>query len=288
MTHQDKFDRIELKVTLREPSEGRDFSQSYHLITQAVLINGENIAPENPIDLRDLAKSCQLSGEFFIVTCQCGNADCAGIDDGIRVEHRPDRITWEIPDPLSFRNLTDEEKKKHYSNRTYRRFSFDPAAYLAAVQEGLREARRLLFGELQPVECSPASFHPGHLLNLDPIVFTERGAPLGCRIVAEKIGIELSPGWVTINGIHYRLSELPVPESIKKLDDWSDWEPKRYGNGFAFNYAAAPAWEARRRMKLLGNHLAGITFGGGEIVITLREDWNNKRRYQLVLEGRAR
>lgn len=281
------LDRFELKVALIEPYGNRDFSPADYLITQAVLINGENLAPENPIDLRELAKSCQLVGEFHIVTCGCGVADCASIYDGIRVNHLADRIIWEVPDPISFREMTGEEAERQRNNRAYRRFAFEPAAYLSAVQEGLRAARLLLFGERQPVECSPSGFDPDDLLELDPIVFSERGAPAGCRIVGKKIRIDQAPGWLIINGIYYRLGELPVPEEIKKLDDWSDWEPKPCFGGFAFNYAAAPEWNVRKRLKLLGAYLSGITEGGGEIIITLHEDWERKRRHQVVMDGRA-
>lgn len=134
----------------------------------------------------------------------------------------------------------------------------------------------------------PCGFDPDDLLGLDPIVFSERGASLGCMIVGKKIGIELTPGQITINGIWYHIRELPVPDSIKQLDNWSAWEPKPCGEGFAYNYAAAPKWEVRRRMKLLGDYLASITQSGGKIVITLRENWQSKRKHQLVLGGQAR
>lgn len=284
-----KYDHFELRISLTGPHDQDDeLTPQVYLITQAVLINGENLAPENPIDLRQLAKSCQLPGEFYIVTCGCGEAGCAGIEDGIRVSHFPNRISWEVPEPISVSDLTEEECEQHRIKHSIRRYTFDPASYLAAVQTGLREARCMLFGEQQPVECSPYGFDRDDLLDLDPIVFSERGASPGCKIVGNRIGIEKTPGQVTINGIWFRLSELPVPEPIRKLDDWSAWEPKPCSDGFAYNYEAAPEWEVRRRMKLLGDYLAGITRSGGKIVITLRENWQAKRKHQLVLGGRAR
>ena len=284
-----KYDHFDLKVSLKASSVQDDESPvPAFLITQTVLINGECLASENPIDLRQLAKSCQVSGEFYIVTCGCGDAGCAGILDGVRVSHFPDRICWEVPEPISASKLTEDESEQQHHKSTFRKYTFEPISYLHAVQAGLREARRMLFGERQPVECSPYGFDPDDLLDLDPIVFSKRGASLGCRIVGKKISIEDTPGHVTINGILYRLSELPLPDAIKQLDDWSAWEPKPCGEGFAYNYAAAPDWEVRRRMKLLGDHLAQIVMKGSDVVITLRNDWKNKRRHQLVLGGRAR
>lgn len=285
----DKYDHFELKVSLKGPYEQNDeLVPRVYLITQAVLINAENLAPENPIDLRQLAKSCQVSGEFYIVTCGCGNAECAGIENGIRVSHFPDRIRWEVPVPMSVRGLTEEDSEQQRIKPIFRRYTFEPASYLTAVQTGLREARCMLFGEQHPVECSPYGFDPDDLLVLDPIVFSDRGASTGCRIVGKKIVVERTPGHVTINGIFFRLSELPVPDAIKKLDDWSAWEPKPCGDGLAYNYAAAPGWEVRRRMKLLGDYLANITQIGSEIVITLGENRQSKRKHQLVLGGRVR
>jgi hypothetical protein len=285
----DKYDHFELEISLTGPHDQDDaLTPQVYVITQAVLINGENLAPKNPIDLCELAKSCQLPGEFYIVTCGCGDAGCAGIEDGIWVSHLSDSITWEVPEPISAGGLSEEDYERYHNKRTFRRFRFDPAAYLSAVQAGLREARHMLFGEHQPVECSPYGFDPDDLLDLDPIVFSERGAVQGCTIVGRKICIDRTPGRISINRIGYHLSELPVPESIKSLDDWSAWEPKPCGDGFCYNYVAAPGWEVHRRMKLLANYLAEITQHEGEIVVTLRENRKSQCKHQLVLGGNAR
>lgn len=284
----DRYDRFEVRVSLTEScNQDEELTPRVHLISQVVLINGENLAPNHSIDMRLLAKSCQLSGEFFIVTCGCGVAGCANIEDGIRVSHFPDRIFWEVPDPISAGGISEKEYEQYCAKRKFRKYAFEPAAYLTAVQKGLRDARCKLFGEQQPVECSPYGFDPEELIDLDPIIFSERGAPLGCKIVGRKVSIAHTPGGIVINGIYYDLDELPVPESIKQLNDWSDWEPQPCGDGFAYNYAAAPNWEVRRRMKILGNHLSGITQRGGEITITLQEDYQSKRKHQLVLGGKA-
>lgn len=284
-----KFDDFELKISLKGPYKQSDeLVPQIFLITQAILINGKNVSTKNPVDLRQLVKSCQLSGEFYIFTCGCGNAGCAGIEDGIRVNHLMESITWEVPDPIVAKLLTDEDAGQQTIATKFLKYSFEPGAYLAAVENGLREAKRLLFGRKQPVECSPYGFDSADLIELDPTVFSERGGPLGCRIMGKKIEIEREPGRVSINGVSYNLRELPVPESIKCLDDWSTWEPKQSGDGFVYGSAAAPVGEVRRRMKLLSEHLSSITHRGGIIVITMREDWSRGCKYQLQLKGKAR
>jgi len=263
------FDRFELRVELQGPCETYS-EKARSRITQSVFINGKNIAPENSIDLIDLSKSCQLSGEFFIVTCGCGEAGCAGIYDGIRVTHFDDRIMWEAPDPLAHLGLSDEEVEQLGEDRVYKQFSFESQAYLLAVEEGLRIAKGFLFCDKQPVECSPYGMAPERLLTLDPIVFSERGASVGCQIVGRTVQIRDGLYWVTINGIYYRLDELPIPEDIKALNDWSGWEPKSCEGGFVFGDLAAPEHEVRRRVRVLARHLATIAHRRTEIQVTDR------------------
>ena len=261
-----QLDQFDLRIDLTDPHTPYADSLPNYLITQAIFINGTRLAPENTISLMQLAKSCQLAGEFFIVTCDCGEASCAGIDDGILVAHFNDRIEWQVPDPLSYRGKSNEEAEEMDQHRVYKRFSFQPEAYLSAIQDGLRIAKGLLFGEKQPVECSPYGFTPEQLLLLDPIVFSERGATVGCQIVASNIALDGSVDWLTINGISYRLREFPVPDEIKALDCWSDWEPKPCGpDGLVFGALAAPASELRRRIRLLAVYLASVTLKGGKV-----------------------
>ncbi len=285
------LDRMELKIDLTGPHAPYTDKPPNYLIVPSIHINGERLAPGNTISLVVLAKSCQSSGEFFIVTCDCGEAGCAGIDDGIRVTHFGDRIEWEIPDPISYRGMSQEQAVRISENRLYKKYVFQPEAYLSAVQEGLRIAKGLLFGEKQPAECVPDGFYPEQLLSLDPIVFSERGAPLGCQIVATKVFLDGTVDWVRINGIPYRLRDLPIPDDIKALGSWSDWEPKPCGlNGLVFGDLAAPEWELRRRIRLLADYLASITVKSGHVQASYR-GWRYQQRRsfdrQLVIYGRS-
>lgn len=275
----DKYDRFELKFSLEGPFDRG--SERDYLIIQAIWINGENIAPHNPIDLWQLVKSYQLPGEFFIVTCGCGWAFDAGVEKGIRVRHLPGEIHWQVPEPISHQEDIE---------CTFRDYTFKSAEFLTALQAGLREAKRMLFGELQPVMCSPYGFEPEDLLNLDPFVFSKRGAPLGCQILGKRIRIDHRLN-ATIDGIYYRLKELPVPEQLKMLDDRPIWNPDADNDGDdSHDYVEPPEWEIRRRMKLLGNYLADITYFTGRIIIPLRRDqlFNRGHEYQLVLCGRSK
>jgi hypothetical protein len=286
------YDKFELKIKLTGPHTSDSDESPGYLITQAILINDKSLATDNPIDLIPLAKSCQLSGEFFIVTCGCGDAGCAGIDEGIRVAHFDDRIVWEVPDPISYRGLSDEAVKRASEDRLYKKYSFEPEAYLVSVQEGLRIAKGLLFGDKQPVECSPYGMNPERLLSIDPVVFGERGASVGSQIIGRRVEIGPSLTWFTINGISYRFREFPFPEDIKALDDWSDWPLKPCGqDGLVFGDLAAPDWVLRQRVHKLANYFASISLRSVTVQSSFRgrrcEDGVHLER-KILFHGRSK
>ncbi len=53
---------------------------------------------EFAIDLSELARSVNQSGEFFVLTCSCGDPGCAGIQQGVHVSHTETYVQWEISD----------------------------------------------------------------------------------------------------------------------------------------------------------------------------------------------
>jgi len=163
--------------------------------------------------------------------------------------------------------MRSEEVEFIASNRQYDTYVFRPEQYLHCIQAGLNKARALLFGTCQPVDCLQYILDPEELLNLDPLVFSERGAPAGYHLIAKEIVLNRYQFGIEMNSIGYRLRELPVPDTIKALDDWSDWEPKFIGHGMIFGGAAAPRWEVRRRVKKLGQYLATIQSPPGSVVI---------------------
>ena len=49
-----------------------------------LLVNYEH--DDLAVDVIELAKSLNCDGEYFIVTCACGDAGCAGIQEGISIQ----------------------------------------------------------------------------------------------------------------------------------------------------------------------------------------------------------
>lgn len=105
-------------------------------------------------NLGALLDSTKGSGEFFIITCACGDPSCAGIQQGISVTHRDNRILWAyrnpLPDPIENPELVRQTpsgrpewvvRGARLPTRTY---IFETSAYRAAIQQGINRGRQLL------------------------------------------------------------------------------------------------------------------------------------------------
>lgn len=79
------------------------------------------------IDLQQYQRSLENDGEFFIITCWCGDPSCANIEHGISVQHTADRILWQA--------TIDGQP---------RTFEFDREAYTAAQTNLQSQAQELL------------------------------------------------------------------------------------------------------------------------------------------------
>jgi hypothetical protein len=78
------------------------------------------------VDLCELGRSLRRDGEYFIITCSCGEAGCAGIRRGVDVYCEDDQVYWVIHEPEPART-----------------FVFDEQAYQRAVDTALAEFRDL-------------------------------------------------------------------------------------------------------------------------------------------------
>jgi hypothetical protein len=74
------------------------------------------------VDLGQLALSLQGDGEFFIITCTCGVAGCAGLTRGVQVVHDGKNVHWVVRQPGPARTLV-----------------FDGEAYAEAIKQGLAQ-----------------------------------------------------------------------------------------------------------------------------------------------------
>jgi len=116
-----------LKVRTRVSREGEyRFGGSYVdrslwtelLVGDELLLDFEGLTLA--VDLGQLALSLQGDGEFFILTCTCGVAGCAGLETGVQVTRDGKNVHWVVREPGPTRTLV-----------------FDGDAYARAVKEGL-------------------------------------------------------------------------------------------------------------------------------------------------------
>ncbi len=53
------------------------------------------------IDFDLVAESLSAPGEYEIFTCDCGEAGCAGIKQGVLVEHENEFVKWTVSQPFN-------------------------------------------------------------------------------------------------------------------------------------------------------------------------------------------
>src|SRR5690606_5124795 len=94
--------------------------------SEAILVDGLPISTGFYIDYFDLTSSAREGGDYFILTCGCGDAGCAGLFEPIKVAHTADTISWHITEP---------EPKRGY---TFRRVE-----YVAEIRRALEDAIRI-------------------------------------------------------------------------------------------------------------------------------------------------
>jgi len=101
-----------LEVTL-EPDYSEVITGKLHL---KVMLTIDAVSPlqceDDDFDIRELINSVKRDGDYFIWTCSCGVAGCAGYHKGLHVTNEKDHTTWEDRD-LDKRYVFDTTALKH-------------------------------------------------------------------------------------------------------------------------------------------------------------------------------
>ena len=171
--------------------------QSLHL-KSSLEINGRPFHTEFILDISELAKSCQSSGEVFIFTCGCGYPACAGIFDGFQIEHLTDAVVWRFHEPMKDDlDLSDEEWEAMKQPIELR---FDPEDYLSTIIAAIKEMKVLVVSSDQPVELPIYGFKLEQLLAIEPLVFSTRLNGSEKRLISQTIKIDAYNGffWLAV------------------------------------------------------------------------------------------
>jgi hypothetical protein len=130
-------------LTLRLKTHGQEEQTDYLVVEVSidgnVLTNFDTYATNLP----ELIRSSTRAGTYFILTCWCGNAECAGIRQGIQVRHDHGNVFWQIVEPAP-----------------KQRFVFALTGYQQAIQDCIKQGKRSITYRLtvneKPFEITPS------------------------------------------------------------------------------------------------------------------------------------
>jgi hypothetical protein len=115
------LDKIELQSRYIE--RGKPTLEGRLLINDKSLLNPD--LESYCIDILELLKSIESDGEYFIITCVCGDHSCAGIEKGIVVKRNENTIIWNIDYHLPGIEILEK-------------LEFDLKAYKNNVENGIK------------------------------------------------------------------------------------------------------------------------------------------------------
>lgn len=130
------------QLTLRLKPHGQD-EQTDYLVVE-VWVDGNVLAnfDSYATDLPELIRSSERAGDYFIVTCWCGQAECAGIRQAIQVRYDHGNIFWQVVEPAP-----------------KRRFVFEQSAYTQAIRDCIKQGKRSIAyrrtTDSKPFEITP-------------------------------------------------------------------------------------------------------------------------------------
>lgn len=106
-------------------------------VVSKVVIDENTFEPDLTLDWRELFLSLRFSGEFFPLTCSCGEPGCAGVWEGIRIVHSPGMVVWDVNVPYS------EPYDAAEHEPSVMRLQFRRDQYFSSIISGWLEARAL-------------------------------------------------------------------------------------------------------------------------------------------------
>lgn len=184
-----KYDTIRIAASLNALPR-----KSGALVDYCLEINDQAFRPELALNIFDLAKSCQSSGELYIFVCSCGIPECAGILEGVSVDHYTDAIVWASPDPVSPEDESSEAVD--HERATYQNFFFEPQQYIRAIEAGIKDIKLLAISAERPVAFPVRGVLLEEVMMLQARVFSTNHRD------GEKL---LSPQQIIVNGYYGRI-----------------------------------------------------------------------------------
>jgi hypothetical protein len=148
---------IEIRVS--ETTNAPDATDERGCIELQLLVDGIKTTAFDGVSIEPcaLAAVATQSGEFYIATCGCGIADCAGIYRGVRVSQSNGIISWEVPVPYL------PEKGSDRSQSGIVKYEFSADSYRAEIANMVDTLRSLQVREAKG-DRFELHGHPGTLV----------------------------------------------------------------------------------------------------------------------------
>lgn len=226
------MNHIELRSSLNTTQRDAPFLEI------GLFVDGNPLGAGLFIDLFELAKSCQSSGEMWIFSCSCGQPLDAGVTDGITVEHAENSMIWNFTDPISDLEIQDLNDEEYDAARKPMCFKFEPNSYQRNIDEGIRRIISLMvLGKSRTLSMDEREWE--RLSSLSTEVFSNRIPRLNRRLIAKRVDINAYHGGnIQVNGIYFSIEELGLPNEL--LAQFSQW---RLLESFAQSKEDLPAYE---------------------------------------------
>jgi hypothetical protein len=154
-----KYDTLKIEYHVSVEGESRD-----RYIVPSLWINSQRLGADVVVDLREVVATLRGPGEYFPLTCGCGEPGCAGIFQGIIVFHYWDTVRWLIPEPIIGLPEPDETEGDRVL-RFMERY-FQKADYRKAIVSGIEEGRKLVLQDAENAHIGPHGFSARDLLEM--------------------------------------------------------------------------------------------------------------------------
>ena len=133
-----------------------------------ILVDGKHLDEPHFIDLPMLVQSLHESGRFDIFTCGCGVGPCAGIVDGIEVQHASGLVRWLFRRPLAADSLLDPELSEWEKTAVPVSLTFDRTQMVSAIETYLDTVRTLVGDESSKFGWPVYGLSVQDVLKIDP------------------------------------------------------------------------------------------------------------------------
>ncbi len=149
-------------------TQGQCLTGGKIMLHSEIWVDGKHLDEPHFIDLPMLMQSLHESGRFDIFTCGCGVGACAGIVDGIEVQHASGLVRWFFRRPLAADSLLDPELSEWEKMAVPVSLTFDRAQMVNAIQIYLDTVRKLVGEESSKFGWPVHGTSIRYVLKIDP------------------------------------------------------------------------------------------------------------------------